>query len=233
MTDFVCVLEARAIHLDFHKATKRCSLSTSFDGLWTTNCLHAGRKRPTLQLCASQLSYSLDTFKYITMPTISEQRQGKNAYNSTFPRVSDVSSWIKFEEEVEESADRWSKPHVAIQPLMSVFEVRNCLAKAVMLLDLEATSLEQVAERRRTSRNLRCCSKKTSAVSPSKISCLRFGVVEIMQRLHCTPPIGIVESASFFIRITQHVPFLVPRLCREFACTASSFFPSYFASATA
>ncbi|EUB57082.1 Electrogenic sodium bicarbonate cotransporter [Echinococcus granulosus] len=53
--------------------------------------------------------------------------------------------WIKYEEEVEESADRWSKPHVAIQPLMSVFEVRSCLAKAVMLLDLEVMSLELVA----------------------------------------------------------------------------------------
>lgn len=46
---------------------------------------------------------------------------------------------------MEESADRWSKPHVAVQPLMSVFEVRSCLAKAVMLLDLEVTSLELVA----------------------------------------------------------------------------------------
>ncbi|KAL5972164.1 Electrogenic sodium bicarbonate cotransporter 1, partial [Taenia solium] len=54
--------------------------------------------------------------------------------------------WIKYEEEVEESADRWSKPHVAIQPLMSVFEVRSCLAKAVMLLDLDVMSLELVAE---------------------------------------------------------------------------------------
>ncbi|VDN13623.1 unnamed protein product [Dibothriocephalus latus] len=52
--------------------------------------------------------------------------------------------WIKFEEEVEEYADRWSKPHVAVQSLMSVFEVRSCLAKAVMLLDLEATTLESI-----------------------------------------------------------------------------------------
>ncbi|VDL28411.1 unnamed protein product [Hymenolepis diminuta] len=57
-----------------------------------------------------------------------------------------LSRWIKYEEEVEESADRWSKPHVAVQPLMSVFEVRSCLAKAVMLLDLEVTSLELVAD---------------------------------------------------------------------------------------
>ncbi|KAM7534494.1 hypothetical protein Aperf_G00000106244 [Anoplocephala perfoliata] len=62
------------------------------------------------------------------------------------PPIALLEKWIKYEEEVEESADRWSKPHVAVQPLMSVFEVRSCLSKAVMLLDLEVTSLELVAE---------------------------------------------------------------------------------------
>lgn len=63
----------------------------------------------------------------------------------TIPFSFRIYRWIKYEEEVEESADRWSKPHVAIQPLMSVFEVRSCLAKAVMLLDLDVMSLELVA----------------------------------------------------------------------------------------
>ncbi|BHF83645.1 Sodium bicarbonate cotransporter 3 [Sparganum proliferum] len=62
------------------------------------------------------------------------------------PEWREVARWIKFEEEVEEYADRWSKPHVAVQSLMSVFEVRSCLAKAVMLLDLEATTLESICE---------------------------------------------------------------------------------------
>lgn len=53
--------------------------------------------------------------------------------------------WIKFEEDVEEGGDRWSKPHVATISLHSLFELRSCILNGTVLLDMEATSLDQIA----------------------------------------------------------------------------------------
>ncbi|KAF8570569.1 hypothetical protein P879_03659 [Paragonimus westermani] len=58
----------------------------------------------------------------------------------------EAARWIKFEEAVEENGERWSKPHVATLPLFSLFELRNCLTNAVIMLNLEAYSMEQVAD---------------------------------------------------------------------------------------
>ena len=52
---------------------------------------------------------------------------------------------FKYEEDVEEGGDRWSKPHVATLSLYSLFEVRNCLMSGTVILDLEANSLAQIA----------------------------------------------------------------------------------------
>lgn len=52
--------------------------------------------------------------------------------------------WIKFEEDVEEGGDRWSKPHVATISLHSLFELRACILNGTVMLDLEATTLDQI-----------------------------------------------------------------------------------------
>ncbi len=55
--------------------------------------------------------------------------------------------WIKFEEEVEEGSDRWSKPHVATLSLHSLFDLRSLLlTSCCMLLDMDATNLEDVVD---------------------------------------------------------------------------------------
>lgn len=54
--------------------------------------------------------------------------------------------WIKFEEDVEEGGNRWSKPHVATLSLHSLFELRSFLLNGTVMLDMEATSLEQIAD---------------------------------------------------------------------------------------
>ncbi|GCC20621.1 hypothetical protein chiPu_0019184, partial [Chiloscyllium punctatum] len=54
--------------------------------------------------------------------------------------------WIKFEEKVEEGGERWSKPHVATLSLHSLFELRTCIEKGLVLLDLEASTLPQIIE---------------------------------------------------------------------------------------
>ncbi|PSN33034.1 Sodium bicarbonate cotransporter 3, partial [Blattella germanica] len=41
---------------------------------------------------------------------------------------------------------RWSKPHVATLTLHSLFELRSMLLNGTVMLDMEASSLEQVAD---------------------------------------------------------------------------------------
>ncbi|KRZ27480.1 Sodium-driven chloride bicarbonate exchanger [Trichinella pseudospiralis] len=58
----------------------------------------------------------------------------------------ETARWVKYEEDVEEGGNRWSKPHVATLSLHSLFELRSCLMNGVVILDLDATELETVIE---------------------------------------------------------------------------------------
>lgn len=58
----------------------------------------------------------------------------------------ETARWIKFEEDVEEGGNRWSKPHVATLSLHSLFELRSLLLNGSVLLDVDATTIEQVAD---------------------------------------------------------------------------------------
>ncbi|KFO84525.1 Electrogenic sodium bicarbonate cotransporter 1, partial [Buceros rhinoceros silvestris] len=58
----------------------------------------------------------------------------------------ETARWIKFEEKVEQGGERWSKPHVATLSLHSLFELRTCIEKGSIMLDIEASSLPQVVE---------------------------------------------------------------------------------------
>ncbi|NWY47802.1 S4A4 protein, partial [Sylvia atricapilla] len=55
--------------------------------------------------------------------------------------------WIKFEEKVEDGAERWSAPHVPALPLHSLFQLRMCLQKGTVLLDLDATSFKEIIDK--------------------------------------------------------------------------------------
>ncbi|CAG5130389.1 unnamed protein product, partial [Candidula unifasciata] len=52
--------------------------------------------------------------------------------------------WIKFEEDVEEGAERWGKPHVASLSFHSLLELRRGLERGTLLLDLEANDLTSI-----------------------------------------------------------------------------------------
>nr|XP_012228974.1 PREDICTED: electrogenic sodium bicarbonate cotransporter 1 isoform X4 [Linepithema humile]XP_012228981.1 PREDICTED: electrogenic sodium bicarbonate cotransporter 1 isoform X4 [Linepithema humile]XP_012229000.1 PREDICTED: electrogenic sodium bicarbonate cotransporter 1 isoform X4 [Linepithema humile]XP_012229011.1 PREDICTED: electrogenic sodium bicarbonate cotransporter 1 isoform X4 [Linepithema humile]XP_012229020.1 PREDICTED: electrogenic sodium bicarbonate cotransporter 1 isoform X4 [Linep len=58
----------------------------------------------------------------------------------------ETARWIKFEEDVEEGGNRWSKPHVATLSLHSLFELRSLLLNGTVMLDMEAQGLEQIAD---------------------------------------------------------------------------------------
>uniref|UniRef100_A0A4W4FN02 Anion exchange protein n=1 Tax=Electrophorus electricus TaxID=8005 RepID=A0A4W4FN02_ELEEL len=58
----------------------------------------------------------------------------------------ETARWIKFEETVEAGGERWSKPHVATLALHSLFELKTCIEKGTIMLDMEANSLQQIVE---------------------------------------------------------------------------------------
>ncbi|XP_055921722.1 electroneutral sodium bicarbonate exchanger 1 isoform X3 [Eupeodes corollae] len=58
----------------------------------------------------------------------------------------ETARWIKFEEDVEEGGNRWSKPHVATLSLHSLFELRSLIMNGTIILDMEANNLETIAE---------------------------------------------------------------------------------------
>lgn len=58
----------------------------------------------------------------------------------------ETARWIKFEEDVEEGGNRWSKPHVATLSLHSLFELRSLILNGTVILDMEACTLELIAD---------------------------------------------------------------------------------------
>lgn len=80
--------------------------------------------------------------------TLNSERQEKRILPLTtrIPRTCVTRRWIKFEEDVEEGGNRWSKPHVATLSLHSLFELRSLLLNGTVMLDMEAASLEQIAD---------------------------------------------------------------------------------------
>ena len=54
--------------------------------------------------------------------------------------------WVKFEEDVEEGGNRWSKPYVATLSLHSLFELRSMLLNGTICLDMQANSLEDICD---------------------------------------------------------------------------------------
>ncbi|NXW46215.1 S4A4 protein, partial [Nyctiprogne leucopyga] len=55
--------------------------------------------------------------------------------------------WIKFEEKVEDGGERWSVPHIPALSLHSLFQLRMCLQKGTMLLDLDASSFKEIIDK--------------------------------------------------------------------------------------
>jgi len=66
---------------------------------------------------------------------------------SPLPRMEwkETARWVKFEEDVEEGGNKWSKPHVATLSLHSLFELRSCLLKGTVILDMRADNLAQIS----------------------------------------------------------------------------------------
>ncbi|XP_072556886.1 sodium-driven chloride bicarbonate exchanger-like isoform X3 [Paramormyrops kingsleyae] len=58
----------------------------------------------------------------------------------------ETARWLKFEEDVEDGGERWSKPYVATLSLHSLFALRSCILNGTVMLDMRASSMEEVAD---------------------------------------------------------------------------------------
>ncbi|KAM6910521.1 sodium bicarbonate cotransporter 3-like [Xenentodon cancila] len=58
----------------------------------------------------------------------------------------EMARWLKFEEDVEDGGERWSKPYVATLSLHSLFELRSCILNGTVLLDMRANTIEEIAD---------------------------------------------------------------------------------------
>lgn len=56
----------------------------------------------------------------------------------------ETARWVKFEENVEEGRNRWSKPHVPTLSLRTLVELRSLLTSGIIILDMEASNLDEI-----------------------------------------------------------------------------------------
>lgn len=59
--------------------------------------------------------------------------------------MASANRWLKFEEDVEDGGERWSKPYVATLSLHSLFELRSCILNGTVMLDMRVSSIEEIA----------------------------------------------------------------------------------------
>uniref|UniRef100_A0A0N4Z2E9 Anion exchange protein n=1 Tax=Parastrongyloides trichosuri TaxID=131310 RepID=A0A0N4Z2E9_PARTI len=58
----------------------------------------------------------------------------------------EAARWVKFEEDVEDGGNRWSKPHVATLSLHALFQLRSCLRDGIIVLDDTSTGFAELVE---------------------------------------------------------------------------------------
>ncbi|XP_038073994.1 electroneutral sodium bicarbonate exchanger 1-like [Patiria miniata] len=58
----------------------------------------------------------------------------------------ETARWVKYEEDVDYGAGRWSKPHVATLSLHSLFELKRLLHGGTVLLDMDAENMWTISD---------------------------------------------------------------------------------------
>lgn len=99
---------------------------------------------PPAQRVQFILGEDVDDGSHVSHPLFSEM--GMLVKEGNEIEWKETARWIKFEEDVEEGGNRWSKPHVATLSLHSLFELRGLLLNGTVMLDMEANNLEVVAD---------------------------------------------------------------------------------------
>jgi len=73
---------------------------------------------------------------FCEMAELAPDNRGRDQWRET-------ARWVKYEEDVEQGGQRWSKPFVSTVSLQALYTVQELLTNQVVLLDLAADSLER------------------------------------------------------------------------------------------
>ncbi|XP_071942562.1 electrogenic sodium bicarbonate cotransporter 1-like [Antedon mediterranea] len=77
-------------------------------------------------------------------PIFSEMEELFYDENGQVLEWKETARWIKYEENVDHGAGRWSKPHVAALSMHSLFELRRCIKNGSVMLDMDAENLIEI-----------------------------------------------------------------------------------------
>ena len=67
-------------------------------------------------------------------------------YDDGHQEWSEISRWIKYQEEVEPEGNRWSKPHISTPSLRGWLELRKGLNSGLVLVDCEAVDFSNLCQ---------------------------------------------------------------------------------------
>uniref|UniRef100_A0A8D2MPJ5 Anion exchange protein n=1 Tax=Zonotrichia albicollis TaxID=44394 RepID=A0A8D2MPJ5_ZONAL len=120
----------------------------------------------------------------------------------------ETARWLKFEEDVEDGGERWSKPYVATLSLHSLFELRSCIINGTVLLDVRATSVEDIslAPSDIFSRNLHWVKFSPKALAPGEVICLSLGPWGVLRVLFLGGSLRVAGHAQAELHFMKKIP---------------------------
>lgn len=108
-----------------------------------------GRDSPTYDTPSQRVQFILgtedDDLEHVPHDLFTEMDE-LSFRDGTATEWRETARWLKFEEDVEDGGERWSKPYVATLSLHSLFELRSCILNGTVLLDMRACSIEEIAD---------------------------------------------------------------------------------------
>uniref|UniRef100_A0A3P9DML5 Anion exchange protein n=1 Tax=Maylandia zebra TaxID=106582 RepID=A0A3P9DML5_9CICH len=108
-----------------------------------------GRDSPTYDTPSQRVQFILgtedDDLEHVPHDLFTEMDE-LSFRDGTATEWRETARWLKFEEDVEDGGERWSKPYVATLSLHSLFELRSCILNGTVLLDMRASSIEEIAD---------------------------------------------------------------------------------------
>ena len=63
-----------------------------------------------------------------------------------FQEWKEVARWIKYQEEVEEAGNRWSKPHISTPSLPGWMTLRSSIRNGLVMFDMQAPNFASVCD---------------------------------------------------------------------------------------